>query len=731
MTPDRPEPPSGGLPVEGPLAGPSVFAVDAPPSARDIRDSLVTKAGDLFLLTNLEGNVPPGNPNGFGLYHRDTRMLSGFELIIQGLQPTILLSTSHAHFLSEQVLTNPNLTTADGRQAQEQTIEIRRYRRLVEGGARERLSFENFNAFPLTLLVSFHLEADFADIFEVRGLVRREKAGQQLAVLHEGGRLTFRYDGQDGVRLETAVGFQPPPDRLNGSTVTYALELPARGSKAVSIRVDVRTGEASLGLSRTHARVRPPPPETTPVHTSDALLDEILRQGQLDLEALISGDGSFPAAGVPWYATLFGRDSLITALLVLWRAPSLARETLRLLARHQGQRDDPWRDEEPGKILHELRRGELARLGLVPFAPYYGTVDATPLWVMLLAEYHQTTGDLELVKELRPHLDAAIAWCERSGDLDGDGLVEYARRSASGLVHQGWKDSWNGIVHADGAPTAPPIALVEVQGYVYAAFQGAAGLYRALGDAMQAVRLEREAAQLQQRFEERFWWPEERFYYLALDGEKRPVAQVSSNPGHALFAGIVAPARAPLVAERLLSEDLFSGWGLRTLSTRAKVYNPTGYHLGTVWPHDNALAVLGLKRYGEEERALTLIEGVLEAARHFPAFRLPELFCGFARSAFGTPVRYPVACSPQAWAAATPSAFIQAMLGLRLNGAAREVCIVRPQLPQWLQWARVEGLTVGDAQVDLRYERIGDHTAVDVMAMRGDARVTFVDHWVA
>ncbi len=711
-----------------PLAGPEVLRADAPPSARDIRDALVTKAGDLFLLTDLEGNIPPDNPNGFGLYHRDTRMLSGFELVVQGLRPTILLSTTHAHFLSEQVLTNPNLSCNDGREAQEQTIEIRRYRRLLESGARERLVFENFNSFPLPLLVGFRLAVDFADMFEVRGLVAHRALGQRQPVQREPGRLTFRYRGRDGVSCSTRIELDPEPHRIDDGFVGYSLELPAHGSRALSIRIDVRIGDEPV-------RPRPARPvpafraDQTPIHTSDALFDQVLRQAGQDLEALLSGDGSFPAAGVPWYATLFGRDSLLTALLVLWRAPALARGTLRLLAKHQGQRDDPWRDEEPGKILHELRRGELARLGEIPFAPYYGSVDATPLWVMLLHDYYRTTGDLELVRELRVPLDRALAWCERYGDLDGDGLVEYARRSASGLVHQGWKDSWNGILHADGAPPPPPIALVEVQGYVFAALHGAAELYRALGDALQAVRLEREAARVQNAFEERFWWAEEGTYYLALDGEKRPVAQVTSNPGHALFSGIVRPERAPSVARRLVTDDLFSGWGVRTLSTRAKSYNPTGYHLGSVWPHDNALAVLGLKRYGEEDRALVIIEGLLAAARHFPLFRLPELFCGFARSAFGTPVRYPVACSPQAWAAAAPSAFVQAMLGIRLHGATREVRIIRPRLPRWLHWMRVEALSVGDAQVDLRYERVGDHTAVDVMAIRGDARVTFLDRW--
>jgi glycogen debranching enzyme len=722
-----------------PAAGPAHVAVAdfaAPPAPRDIRETLVVKEGDLFFLTDVEGNVPERNPNGLGLYLADTRFLSRYELVVEGLRPTILLSTVHSHFLSEQVLTNPNLRI-DGRVVPEQTIGIRRYRRLLPARVNELLTFVNYNGFAVRLRVALHLDADFADMFEVRGIVQAFRRERRHLVHPGDGAISFRYDGADGVTRETELRFEPPPTSFDRAAASYDLELPARGSRRISADVAVREGPTG------GARAHPATSETrragyerwfdshARVETSSTLFDAAFRQARLDLRALLGGEGDqlYAAAGVPWYATLFGRDSLITALLDLWSSPALARHTLQVLARLQGERDDPSRDEEPGKIMHELRRGELARLGLVPFAPYYGTIDATPLFIVLLSEYYRASGDLDLVRALRPNLEAALTWIERSGDLDGDGFVEYRRRAASGLDNQGWKDSWDGIVDGDGSLPEPPIALVEVQGYVYAAFCGAAALFRDLGDEERARRLDAKAVSLREAFNARFWMEEEGFYCLALDGKKRQVRSVASNPAHALFAGIVLPERGDRVARRLLAEDLFTGWGIRTLSSRQPSYNPAGYHVGSVWPHDNAIAALGLKRYGHEELALEIASGLFDACRHFPSFRLPELFCGFARSAFGVPVRYPVACSPQAWSSAAPGAFLPVMLGLQPDGPARELRIVRPLLPPWLSWVKIERLPCGAGEVDLRYERIGEHTSVDVTAMRGDVRVAFVRRW--
>ncbi len=734
-----------------PAGGAPLVQLDAPPSARDIRDASLIKEGDVFLLTDHEGNAPLGNANGFGLYFRDTRFLSGYELVIEGLRPTVLLSSSRSQFLSAQVLTNPNLALPDGRRVDEQTIQIRRYRVIRGAEVTESVTFQNFNPFPVQLGIAMRLQARFDDAFEVRGIVGADGRGALHPLEYEDGRVSFRYDGRDGVRRTTELRFDPAPTAVQhlaeGGVASYALELPAGGSQRVGITIRIEEhelradplhgGGAASPATTSRAReaslvgYRQFLAEQAGIQTSNELFNQMILQARLDLRVLLGGtrDEPFVCAGIPWYATLFGRDALITALLDLWISPSLARHTLRLLARWQGTRDDPTRDEEPGKIMHELRRGELARAGLIPFTPYFGTIDATPLWILLLAEYHRATADVELVRELRPNLDAALTWMDAHGDLDRDGLLEYRCRTTSGLVNQGWKDSWDGIVHADGTLAEAPIALVEVQGYAYAALVGAARLFRVLGEPSRAAELDRRAAELFDAFDRAFWLRDECFYAIALDGHKQRVSSITSNPGHALWSGIVPFDRREKVARRLFDEDLFTGYGIRTLSMRERRYNPAGYHVGTVWPHDNALIALGLKRAGQEARLLELFSGLYDAAQHFPSLRLPELFCGFARTAFGVPVRYPVACSPQVWAAASWSAFLQATLGILACAPARELRIASPQLPLWLSWVEVQRLPVGSAEVDLRYERIGDHTAVDVRGMRGDVRVALVSRW--
>jgi glycogen debranching enzyme len=747
----------------------------APPSAsfrsvtaaRDIRDATLVKERDLFLLADLEGNVPLGGLDGHGLYYRDTRHLSAFALAIEGLRPTILLSSGKWHFLAAYVLANPSLVTRDGVPVPEQSLQIRRYRIARPTRVSESLTFQNFNPFPVEREVSISGDADFADIFDVRGLTTPERP-RVVTATREGASLGFSHDARDGVVRSTRVRFEPPPASLDARTARYRLALAGRGSERVTIEIDVGerpTGSAGAVKERSSPGssvkdLTPPAPlsldgrggaegpRSAPslllpvrhparearearIRSSNALFDAVLRQARADLRALIAGepDAPFVAAGIPWYAALFGRDSLVTSLQDLWLSPALARSTLGLLARAQGRVEAPERDEEPGKILHELRRGELARAASVPFGPYYGTVDATPLWIVLLAEYHRVTADLALVSALRPNLEAALGWIDRYGDRDGDGFVEYGCRAQTGLVNQGWKDSWDGVVHADGTFPAAPIALVEAQAYAFAAKRGAARLFDALGEPTRARTLEAEAERLRVAFEAAFWMPSERYYCLALDGRKRQVAAIASNAGHALWAGIASDERAALVAERLLSEELYSGFGVRTLSSRELRYNPAGYHLGTVWPHDNAILALGLARYGCAAQAAELATGLFDATVHFPSFRTPELFCGFARSAFSVPVRYPVACCPQAWAAGAWSMLLQAILGATPDALAKELLVVRPQLPSWLSWVEIEGLAVGDAEVDLRCERVGERTVVDVMAMRGDVRVTFSERW--
>lgn len=717
--------------------------LEAPPSARDIRDATLIKERDVFLLTDMEGNAPLGNTNGFGLYLRDTRFVSGYELAIAGLRPTILLSSTRSQFMSAQVLTNPNLVLPDGQRVAEQTLQIRRYRVVRGHEISESLTFQNFNTFAVDLEISIHLAADFADMFEVRGIVRFDERGKMSAPSFEGRALRFRYEGRDRVVRTTLVTFDPPPTGCTTSEATaiptatarYTIQLPAGGAQRVALTLHLAEDHLDQPIpeppSPSLAKYRQVLSDDTTITTNNELFNAVLAQSRLDLRLLLGGtkEEPFICAGIPWYATLFGRDCLITAMLDLWLSPSLARNTLRLLARLQGTRDDPTRDEEPGKILHELRRGELARLGLIPFGPYFGTIDATLLWIRLLADYYRTSGDIALVRELLPNLDAALAWIDAHGDFDGDGFVEYRRRTENGLVNQGWKDSWDGIVHVDGHLAEAPIALCEVQGYLHAALVGAASLFDALSQYDRARRLRLRAEGLSTKFDAAFWMPGEEFYAVALDGKKEQVRSITSNPGHALLSGIVPPEKRAPVAHRLMAEDMFSGYGVRTLSMRERAYNPAGYHLGTIWPHDNALIALGLKRSGEDALLHEIFTGHYDAIQHFPSLRMPELFCGFARTAFGVPVRYPVACTPQAWAAASWSAFLQATLGIIPYAPQRELRIARPDLPPFLHWVEVRRLRVGDAEIDLRYQRVGDHTAVDVSAMRGDVRVALVSAW--
>ncbi|HET8945144.1 MAG TPA: amylo-alpha-1,6-glucosidase, partial [Dehalococcoidia bacterium] len=459
----------------------------------------------------------------------------------------------------------------------------------------------------------------------------------------------------------------------------------------------------------------------------DAVIDRSLR----DLRMLWNHEqleGGYLAAGTPWFDTLFGRDTAIVGLQTLWLKPDLARQCLGALARHQGKKFDPWRDEEPGKILHELRIGEMTSAGELPFSPYYGSIDSTPLFLLLAGEYFQWTGDLEMMRYLEANLRAALHWIDTYGDIDGDGYVEYEKRSARGLVNQGWKDSGDSIVGVGGELLKAPIALAEVQAYVYAALKRLAPVFDALGDVETAGALLERSESLRERFVRDFWL-EEGFFALALDGEKRPAASVTSNAGHALWCGIANADQARTLVGRMLQKDMFSGWGIRTLSAESPRYNPQGYHLGTVWPHDNSIIAMGFKRYGFEAELNQLATGLFDAARAFQYYRLPELFGGTARSAHYVPVPYPVACRPQAWAAGAFPLITQAILGLCPNAPGRKLHIVSPNLPGWLQAVALYGLRVGEAEVDLFFERRGTEVAAEVIGVRGDIDVQFADEW--
>jgi glycogen debranching enzyme len=704
---------------------------------RSIADAVVIKDEDVFFLCKPDGRVPAEGEHGYGLYANDCRFLNGYELHLAGARPNDLVATAHEGFRAVFQLTNPDLHLEDGTLIPKERVSIK-WERVIDAehaALEDVLTFRNFGLAPIELPVSFTFRAEFDDVFAVRGLLP-ERFGKLHRPRWRDGVLLFRYDGSDGYHRSTAIHFSEAPSATDGTTAHFRLSIRPGESRPLILALDLaETRAADAADPPWH----PPPDirhveavcrrsaaewlsEHTAVTSDSPLLDRVLDRSLRDLRALHSrlhGHEYF-AAGVPWFVTLFGRDSLITALQMLAYDPRTAADTLRLLARLQGERVDEWRDEQPGKILHEYRDGEMARTGQIPHTPYYGSVDATPLFLILLAEHARWTGTLTLFEELRGHVERALVWIDRYGDADGDGYVEYASRSTNGLVNQGWKDSGNAIVNAEGRLADPPIALVEVQGYVYRARQAVAELYRRAGDTARADELERAAAALRERFNRDFWLDELGCYVLALQGDKRPCAVASSNPGHALWAGIADPDKARRTVDRLLAPDLFNGWGVRTLSEHARGYNPLGYHLGTVWPHDNAFIAAGFRRYGFDAEALTVFRGILGAATYFAHYRLPELFAGFSREEYGVPVRYPVACHPQAWAAGTAPYLVTTLLGLEPDAFAHRLHIVRPVLPPTVDWLELRRLRVGRGQADLRFERRGEGpAAVRVLHVEG------------
>lgn len=705
-----------------------------PMGIEDIRDALIIRERGAFLLTDPDGNVPPGNKQGFGIYHADTRHLSTYHFNLNGSAPVVLLSTAEVGYAMEQVMTNPTMTTDDGRNVARGSIEIRRQRVMAEI-VEERLSVTNFNSFPVTLRLLYEFGADFADIFDVRGY-ERERHGRMHAVEKGERSIHYSYTGIDDRKRSTQVDFDATPDYLDESSAMFRIVLGRRESASLRITValddhkpqvtQINRFDAVANAHREWAE------ECTQVVTDNEFFNRVIARSLSDVRMLwtqnVAGE-SYPAAGTPWFDALFGRDSCILSMQMLAYRPELARATLRLLAKWQGTKLDPTHDEEPGKILHELRFDELSSAGELPYGPYYGSIDSTPLFLMLIAEYYEWTADLRFVRELLPAIRAAVRWMEEDGDPQGTGYLSYEKRSAKGLVNQGWKDSFDAVPNTNGTLAPPPIALAEVQGYAYAARRRLAPILDRLNETKLASKLRTDADTLRHNFNQEFWMPDERFYAMALDGERRPVGSVSTNPAHCLWSGLVDLPRAGAVASRLLDEDMFSGWGLRTLTRANPRFNPLGYHLGTVWPHDNSIAAMGFKMYGFEDELNRVATALFDASVAFPYFRLPELFGGEARSAHNSPVPYPVACRPQSWAAGAFPLITQAMLGLKAEAPSKRLRIVNPRLPSWLNSVQVRGLRVGGGSVTLQYRRSGRSTNVEVQKVTGGIDVIVSKRW--
>ena len=692
-------------------------------------DKLVLKHDRFFAIVTTHGDMAPAGRCSIGLFHDDTRILSGYQLRVAG-GPARLLSAEAPRTYAAQIdLAVKDLPFGGDPWDPKHAVHIRR-ELVLSDRLGERVTLTNYLAQPLEFWLELSLACDFADIFEVRGW-RRAERGQFFAPEPSGDRLLFRYRGRDGRTIGSVVRFLHPPDLLTpraarwdftlASQIPLSLEwevLPAE-ALADSPHEPRRTFDERRSAIERHYRTWR---QAGTRWTTDApKFDVVLRRATDDLRALYMevDHEDVITAGIPWYSTVFGRDSIITALETLALNPVIARDTLRYLARRQGVREDPFTEEQPGRILHELRRGEMARAGEIPHVPYFGTVDATPLWLVLLHETWRWTGDEALVTELLPHAERALDWIDRYGDADGDGFVEYARTSAKGLVNQGWKDSGDGVSFPDGRQPEPPIALVEVQGYVYDAKVRMADLFAHLGQVERAATLATEAAALRDAIRRRFWLEEEGTFALALDGAKRPLPTVTSNAGHLLWSRVPTPEQAAAVTRRLLGPELFSGWGIRTLAAGHRVYNPMSYHNGSVWPHDNALVILGMALYGRAREALPVIRGLHEAAISAEFQRLPELFCGMERQRGVRLVRYPVSCSPQAWASAAFFLILQATLGLFPEAPARVLHIRNPVLPDFLDELTVSGLTVGDARVSLHFRRHGDRTLANLLSAEG------------
>src|SRR5918996_2603926 len=696
---------------------------------------LAVKEGETFLYTDVEGNLSDKRELGLGLYHKDTRFLSNYGLRISGRDPILLSSSAERVYVSHVDLTNPDLYDEDRTPIPQHSLNVRRTR-AVKGSLFERIRSKNYNPFPIEFDIDLTLGADFADVFEVRGLARGTRGTYEPPKASVRG-IEFAYTGEDGVRRATKVSFGLKPRRVEVRgdlvDVSFAVRLAAHETKTIGLVIEpVIEGERTNGsgvfddvVHRLRHSYEDWERECTQVRTDNELFNTLLTRGLRDLRALYTEmeGGGVIAAGIPWYVATFGRDTLITAHQMLMLSTRPARESLQVLAGLQGKVVDDWRDEEPGKILHEIRKGELARSGYLPHTPYFGSVDATPWFLILLAQYFRWTGDVEFVQEMLPAVEAALTWINEYGDLDGDGFVEYRSRSKRGLRNQGWKDSWDSVVHADGRLAEPPIALVEVQGYVYMAKQRTADVFASIGDRERAVRLREEATLLRKRFNDAFWMEDEQYFAGALDGDKRHVRTVMSNPGHALYCDIVDRDKAEHVAKRLFQPDMFSGWGIRTMSKSATAYNPMSYHNGSVWPHDNALIAAGLKRYGYVTTTNRVATAMFDAAIHSDYMRLPELFCGFTRRTPSRPVQYPVACSPQAWAAGAPFLLLQAMLGVSALAHENLLTVNKPHLPRWLNQVELRNLRVGSSMLSLIFRREGETTGFSLIAKEGDVRV--------
>jgi glycogen debranching enzyme len=719
-----------GYPREFVRVGDQYYVITTSALAED--RTRVLKHGETFAIFDRFGDIQPLGTGEHGLYHRGTRFLSRQDLLFSRGRPLLLASHLEAENVALTIdLTNPELTEDGGPIVPRGSVHLMRSKLLWDGCCHERLLIYNYGERPAEVRLRLHFEADFADMFEIRGTARAQR-GEFRPPRVGHGELSFSYLGRDGVERTTWIICDPTPVETHPDGFTIELTLDPREHRQYELGILCLVGEEEPRPLAPYAEVHQRSVQrietlnaaSCRIRASNENFNDWLDRSRADLNLLVTDTplGLYPYAGTPWFSTPFGRDGIITALQLLWINPNIARGALHFLAHTQADRLDPRVDAEPGKIIHEVREGEMPATGEVPFARYYGSIDSTPLFLILAAEYLRATGDIELVNSIRGSLAAAVRWIDEFGDRDRDGFVEYLPNER-GLINQGWKDANDSVFHEDGRLAEGAIALCEVQAYVYAARLAAAEIADALREPEFAAAQRRAAHELRRRFEEAFWDESMGLYVLALDGEKRACRVAASNAGQCLFSGIASAERAARVVEAMLSPRFFTGWGIRTVAAGQARYNPMSYHNGSVWPHDTAMIAWGMARYGFREACIRLLNGLFDAARFFDLQRLPELFCGFERRAGEGPIQYPLACAPQAWATGAVFLLLQSCLGLEVRGGTGELRFEQPRLPEWIEWLELTNLPVGGESIDVLLERSPHDVSISMLRRPQRSRV--------
>jgi glycogen debranching enzyme len=684
--------------------------------------TIVLKHDNTFAIFNKYGDIVPFEKSSQGIFYRGTRFLSEFTLMIEGQKPLFL--SSNLRERSEMLavdLTNPDIIEDHHLMLEKGTIHIMRKKVLWDSLFYEQIHFKNFGLDEVEIGIELELDADFDDIFEVRG-TERNKKGLKLPSKLNRNEIEIEYVGLDQTSRITRVSVDPEPEHIERNRFLYSIRLSPGQSYVISATMNfIIAGEPerevlTFGKAiKKHKRRFDFIDETScDIFTSNDQFNHWINRSRTDLITVISETpyGPYPFAGIPWYDTPFGRDGIITAFECLWASPEVAKGVLLYLAATQATETDGFRDAEPGKILHETRNGEMALLDEIPFKQYYGTIDATPLFVVLAGAYFKRTNDIETIEKIWNNIERALEWIDKYGDINGDMFVEYQRKEESGLFNQGWKDSHDSIMYENGRIADLPIALCEVQGYVYDAWIKAAMLCKALGNQDKCSELSEKAEKLKQNFTESFWSEDDGTFHLALAGDKKPCKVLSSNAGHCLFSGIATQQQAEVLAKNLLSESMFTGWGIRTLSSDEARYNPMSYHNGSVWPHDTALIAYGFSRYGLKEEVNKITKGLFDASLFFEGQRLPELFCGFKRRQGEAPTNYPVACSPQAWSVAATFMIIQASLGMEINEHENVIRFYRPSLPDFIDSMTIRNLSFKNMKLRIEFIRTGDSVSI-------------------